>query len=471
MPRSYGDGMRRPSPVTDSGPQDPFAGLYPSGVEALRVAWHHLRIPGPPPDYGLRGEELHHPDPRRRFARRSIQFLDCASTEDQGCETLALIDKASPHSLFDLMLSEVSASSKSTAADVSAQTGLTLWRTGLNFVRFCAQAAVADEFGLSGGELHLALNCDPHTWDRESVQAAKQFHLHLLYWDAPALEPVSHAQRLGEVADRRLRRQALDPLSFLGARLVTEALEGLDLDVPGASLLPVNDAAVLRGERPLGGVMVLPGWGVLESHGFEDLMRRIHRRLEWLAALLLETFTGLGGTPRPWYRHPLLPGREIGARIARLPFSDGAKDGLMDLAGALRGIAPGTARWLARATPARRMGLMTLNQPAYAMNLHAMGSQGHPLAEGAQLHLIIQPKLFSGIGGAGLLTLGGVPSVRVLRGQGAFSADQWQRRAQFQRAFACFNQEHLQGAEEALREAVRPSPVRHFAGPALGWVA
>jgi hypothetical protein len=463
--------MSRPSLVTDSPPQDPFARLFPAGIESLRVAWNHLRVPGPPPGYELDGEELDHPDPRRRFARRSIHYLDCPASGPLACETLALIDKASPHSQFDLMLSEVSTPSKSTAVDVSPQTGLTLWRSGLNFVRFCGEPRVVDEFGLSGGELHLALNCDPHTWDRESVQAAKQFHLHLLYWDAPSLEPLRHAECLVEVADWRLRRQALDPLSFLGARLVTEALEGLDLGVPGASVVPFGEAMVLRGERPLGAVMVLPGWGVLESPAFEDLMRRAHRRLEWLAALMLETFTGRRETPRPWHRHPLLPGREIGARIAGLPFSDGAKDGLKDLAGALRGIAPGTARWLARATPARRMGLMTLNQPSYAMNIHATASQGHPLAEGARVHLIIQPKLFSGIGGAGLLTLGGVPSVRVLRGQGTFSADQWQRRAQFQRAFACFNQERLQGAEGTLREAVRPSPVRHFAGPALGWVA
>lgn len=457
--------------MTESNPQDPFAALYPPGVEDLRVAWHHLRVPGPPPEYGLQGDELDHPDPRRRFARRSIHLLDCTPVGPGGCETLALIDKASPHSLFDLMVSEVSTASKSTAADVSAQTGLTLWRTGLNFVRFCAQAVVADAFGLSGGELHLALNCDPHTWDRESVQAAKQFHLHLLYWDAPSLEPLSHAQCLGGVADRRLRRQALDPLSFLGARLVTEALDGLNLGVPGASLVPTDEGAVLRGTRPLGAVMALPGWGVLESSGFEDLMRRVHRRLEWLAVLLIETFTGRGGIPSPWHRHPLLPVREIAARIDRLPFGDRAKGGLMDLAGALRDLAPDTARWLVRATPARRMGLMTLNQPSYAMNIHATASQRHPLAEGAQVQLIIQPKLFSGIGGAGLLTLGGVPSVRVLRGQGTFSADQWQRRAQFQRAFACFNQERLQGAQGALREAVRPSPVRCFAGPALGWVA
>jgi len=431
------------------------------------VAWNHLRTPGPQPGYGLQGDELSHPDPRRRFARRSIQYLECPSGGAAQCETLALIDKASPHSLFDLMISEVSTPPKSTAADVHVPTGLTLWRSGLNFVHFCAEAA--DDFGLADGELHLALNCDPHTRDRESVQAAKQFHLHLLYWDAAALAPLEQAQSLDEIADRRLRRQALDPMSFLGARLVTEALTGTESAIPGASMMPLDDRAVVAGQRPLGAVLVLPGWEVLGAPGFEALIRRIHERLEWLAASLLEAFAGQRQPPDPWRRHPLLPLPEIQAAVGRLPFSEVAKAGLVALAQALRDMNPRTAERLARGTPGPRRDLMTLNQPCYALNLHAPG-RAKPLAENAEVHLIIQPKLFSGIGGAGLLTLRGVPSVRIVRGERTFSADQWEQRARFQRAFACFNQERLLEADWPS-DKVRPLPVARFAGPRQGWVA
>jgi hypothetical protein len=454
--------------VTDTAWKDPFAALYPQGVEDLRVAWHHLRVPGPPLEYGLQGDELDHPDPRRRFARRSIHLLDCTRRGPSGCETLALIDKASPHSLFDLMLSETSTPSKSTAADVSVQTGRTLWCTGLNFVRFCSEGSVVDEYGLSGGELHLALNCDPHTEDRESVQAAKQFHLHLLYWDAAALAPLRNAEPLAEITDRRLRRQALDPLSFLGARLVTEALEGIDLGVPGAFLVPVDEWAVLRGERPLGAVMTLSDWAVLESPGFEDLMRRVHQRLEWLAGSLIESFTGRRETPRPWHRHPLLPVREIAARVDRLPLGDLVRDGLMHLAGALRGLAPDTARWLAGATPARRMGLMTLNQPSYAMNLHATAAPGHGRG-GPRCTSSFSPSSSPESGVPACSPWAGCRACGCCGDKGP-SADPWERRARFQRAFACFNQERLL-ARGGTHPALRPSPVRRFAGPALGWVA
>jgi hypothetical protein len=457
------------SAVPDLAATDPFAALYPPGVEALRVAWHHLRVPGPPPGYGLAGDELDHPDPRRRFARRCIQHLACGAPGSEGGETLALIDKASPHSLFDLMLSEVSAPSKSTAADVSRMTGLTLWRTGLNFVHFCEQAA--EEFGLAGGELQLALNCDPNTWDRESVQAAKQFHLHLLYWPVTALAPLARAQTLGEIADRALRRQALDPLSFLGARLVTETLEGRGPGPAGLTVRAVDDEAVLAGRRPIGAVLELPSWDALASPDFEDLVRHIHRRLAWLAARLLESFTGHRDPPPTWHRHPLLPIGTIEPRIATLPFSDAAKAGLLGLARVLRGLDPRTARRLARVTPPRRMGLMTLNQPCYALNLRAATTRGPANPGETGVHLIIQPKLFSGIGGAGLLALGGVPSVRVLRGHGTFSAADWEQRARFQRAFAAFNQGRLEPLPGVVGDAPRPSAVRRFAGPTLGWIA
>jgi hypothetical protein len=117
------------------------------------------------------------------------------------------------------------------------------------------------------------------------------------------------------------------------------------------------------------------------------------------------------------------------------------------------------------------MDLMTLNQPAYALNLHAPRSELDPdppvsgPAAAPLVHMIIQPRLFSGIGGAGLLTLGGVPSVRVLRGQGAFTAAQWRERARFQRRFARYNLERLD--EEPGRE---PGPIRRFASAERGWI-
>lgn len=443
--------------------REPLGALYPPGIERLRVAWRHLRVPGPPLAFALTAQETAHPDPAARFARRTIQCIGC--TRDG--ETLALIDKASPHSRLDLMLSEISPRPRSTAVEVDPRTGRLLWTTGYRFVEFCSQPRIAAEFGLAGGELHLALNCDPHTCDRESVQAAKQFHLHLLYWDRIALQALATAAPLGREDDRRLLRQSLDPLGFLGARLIGEALGGLELGIAGARLLAPDDSAAIRGERPLGCIVRLPGWSALLDPGFEPLIRRIHERLETLAGDLLEAFAGARSRLPPWQRHPLLPLADIRARLAELPCSATSRDGLAQVAERLRSLAGRTAARLARAGPARRMDLMGLNLPAYTLNLYASRAKpggGVPL-HAPMVDLILQPRFFSGIGGAGLLTLGGVPSVRILRGQGRFSAQEWAARARFQRCFARFNRERLDPAA-----GLAPGPIRRFSGTTRGWV-
>ena len=462
-------------PLLESVRQDPFAVLIPEPAARMPVAWDALRVPGPPAAFALTPRELDAPAPLERFHRRTIQLLDCAGA---GGDRLALVDKAMPHALHDLMLSEASAVDKPTPADVAADTGRALWRTGLEFVRFVSDPGSQRTFGLEGGELHLALNCDPNTADRESVQAAKQFHLHLLCWTPEELSALARPDRLGDMTDVRLRRQLLDPLAFLGARIIAEAVAGLDSALAGAAWLPDDPAAVVAGRRPPGALLRLPGWDVLGEPGFEDLIRRLHRRLEQTAAMLLAAFTGRREAPPPWRRHPLLPMAEIAARVDALDLSAETRDGLRRLAAGLRDLPPLAAEHLSGADPATRMHCMTLNQPCYGLNLMAAGGFGsgqgrerrrsgnrQPLPPAAgEVLLVVQTKLFSGTGGAGLLALDGIPSVRILRGQGAYTPRQWQRRAAFQRAFAEHNSAAL-----AAAFGDGCGPVRRLRDFQVGW--
>jgi hypothetical protein len=445
-------------------PRDPFAALIPSAAARMPVAWEQLRVPGAPAGFELTGRELHAAEPLERFHRRTIQLLDCAAGDG---DRLVLVDKAIPHARFDLMLSEASPRDKPTPADVLPVTGQALWRSGLEFVRFVSAAEQQQAFGLAGGQLHLALNCDPNTRDRESVQAAKQFHLHLLYWTAAELAPLGQAGRLDALTDSRLRRQLLDPLGFLGARLIAESIADLEIGIPGTELLGCDDDAVMSGLRPPGCLLRLPGWRVLALPAFEDLVRRLHQRLERVGADLLDAFTGRRGPPEPWQRHPLLSLAEIDARVDALDFSSAVRGGLRTLARGLRDLSDRQAAAMRRASPAARRHCMVLNQPCYALNLYspAVNSPATPLIEAEPLFLIIQTKLFSGIGGAGLLTLGGVPSVRVVRGCGQFSEPDWRRRTDFQRAFAEHN-------GEALRPLLRGgcAAARRFIDLEQGWV-
>jgi hypothetical protein len=442
-------------------PRDALAALYPGRIGDMPVAWHQMRIPGPPPEFALTDEERGHPDPDVRYARRTVQVLGA------GGDRLALVDKASPHALHDLMVSGLATPPHPSPADVSPLTGQVLWRTASSFVRYVSRADVQRNLGLEGGRLHLALNCDPNTQDRESCQANKQFHLHLLYWTRPELAPLADTEELADIGDPLLRRQALDPLAFLGPRLAHECLHDLPLGDCRATLLPWREQEAIAGRVPLGCVIRLSGWDALDEPAFESLVREVHQRIAGLAADILAAFTGRREPPPPWHRHPLLPRGRVRANLDRLPLSAGTRRGLGVLARRLRDLPPGIGDRLRRGTGAWRRHHMTLNQPCYSLSIYtpATNRTARPLDDAPEVLLVLQAKLFSGIGGAGLPSLGGIPSVRIVRGEGTFSRDQWHHRARFQRDFARFNERRLAGMAGMTVE-----PMRRFAGTIRGWV-
>lgn len=424
----------------------------------MPVAWERMRIPGAPTDFALTSAERFDPDPVVRYHRRTIQAIEA------GGERLVLVDKASPHALHDLMVSGLAVPPRAGPDDVAPPLGRALWGTALAFVRFVSDPDVQRAYGLTGGRLHLALNCDPNTQDRESCQADKQFHLHLLYWTAEELAPLRQPERVADFG-ARLRRQALDPLAFLGARLLQEALEQTPLPLDGARLLADEVDAILAGHRPPGCLIALPGWAALQDPAFEPLVRTLHRRIAAVSADLLAAFTGRREAPPPWQRHPLLSRREIETNLARLPWSAAVRGGLRELAARLHDLPGHLAKRLRTGPPAPRKHHMALNQPCYSLNLHApvVNTPEQPLAQAGPVWLILQTKLFSGIGGAGLVSLADVPSVRILRGEGTYDARQWHHRARFQRAFARFN------GDMSTATGLRPGAAARFIDFTQGW--
>ncbi len=446
--------------VPQSKPTDALSGLYPTTANGLPVAWSQVRIPGPPPVFALTTEEQEHPDPATRYRRRLIQAIEASGAR------FGLIDKASPHALYDLMVSALHQPPQPAPTGSSALGGQLLWRSAASFVQFVSRSDVMRGFDLDGGRLHIALNCDPGTQDRESCQANKQLHIHLLYWRREELAALSGAGTLGEIEDLRLRRQSLDPLAFVGAHLIRDALGDLPLGIHGAELLPVDDQAVIEGRQPLGCLLRLPGWGVLDDPAFEALVRHIHQRLEQAGAQVLAAFTGETAPPPPWRRHSLLPRPQIRENLRRLSWSEPSRAGLAHLAERLRDLRPALADRFRRGAPGRRKHHMSLNLPCYSLNLYApfSNTRGRTVRDAETLYLILQTKLFSAIGGAGLVGLGRVPSVRILRGIGSFEPESWHRRARFQRAFAGYNTGRLAGTT-----GLEFGPVRRFADLEQGW--
>jgi len=465
----------------------------PATLGQMPVAWHQLKIPGPPPSLTLSDAEQDAATPSERFQRRTIQLLDLYPKPDASpsrarggidadaigqpssqADRLALIDKASPHALFDLMLTEVSPPTQGQAAkadpsSVAPVTGRVLWQTAANFRRFIAEPAIRRAFELEDGWPQLALNCDPTT-DRESVQALKQFHLHLIYWRAPELNPLQRVECFNDQRDQYLARQCVDPVSFLAPRLVEDCLADLDLGPSKATWLPADAAASCTGRRPLGSLLLLPSWDELAAPAFEKLIRSLHQRLSQIATKLLRALTGTTHPPAPWHRHPLLPTAQVAGNLEQLGLRACVAADLLVLAQRLRDLSAPVAGYLRHRSAARRMHCMTLSQPCYSLSLSPMDAQGRSTATArGPLLLGIQLKLFSGIGGAGLVSLPGIPSVRVVRAQGQFSEADWLRRTDFQRRFAAYNSEALSSSPDGQSGELVRAPMHRFRGVATGW--
>lgn len=200
----------------------------------------------------------------------------------------------------------------------------------------------------------------------------------------------------------------------------------------------------------MGCLIQLPNWALLATPAFEHLIRQLHQRLAETATALLHAVTGREQPPAPWQRHRLLPRHQIAQNLEALGLSAESRAGLLALTERLSDLPAQLAQSLRQASPARRMHCMTLNQPCYSLSLSPMDRLGRStMGSEGPLLLSLQIKLFSGIGGAGLISLPGLPSVRVLRAQGQFSGADWQRRVDFQRRFAAYNTAALMAQEQS----------------------
>ena len=459
--------MKPPAPNTP--PTSGLEALYPSDWEHLRIAWDALHIPAPPDAFALDDEEHDSPDPGCRYRRRTIQSLQVTTPASDHrapqTDTLAFIDKAIPHSQFDLMATDTSPRVQATLTAIGERSLAALLRSAERFIAFVSQPDVRRRFGLENGLAHIALNCDPNTRDRESCQAVKSFHLHFIYWTAAELAGLNKTETLAQPVDDLPRRRVLDPLTALGSRLIHEHLQRCNFSNWNAQLIPYRDLP--RGDETglIGCLIRLPGWQVLPTRSFRTLLAQVHHGIEECTRAVLQAFTGRNDIPPPWSRWPLLPRPDIHRNLKDLPYSPPVLGDLGYLADTLQSLSPKTLDGL-RHRPRQRIQHLSLNPPSYALNLYSPQPNGpqQTLIDSSPIYLIIQPKLFSAVGGAGALPLAGIPSVYVRRGIGRFSETAWRLRAEFQREFLQFNQSSLE------QFADRPlPPARQLTDCRQGW--
>jgi hypothetical protein len=387
---------------------DALHALYPPAAAGFRVVegMPAPRQPNPPPNVRNTGT-VHD------FYGKALLF----EAKVPGGDELAFIDKAFPHSRYDVMALVSSEPVRTSAIDLAAATKSLLGRLAYHFVEYLSDRSVIREYGLEDGHFHMCFNYDRHTVDREnSMFYDKRFHLHLNYWPGRDLA-LSRTVSWGRIASTAERRRLLDPATFLGTSLLHDATLG---QVAGLRLMSVDDERDLRLGLPPGLKLELAGFTALCGPHFADVLDELHLAAERVYSDIYEAFTGHGFETRVWSRPRLLPTARIAANLRKLSWlSPRSLAYLSPLAAKLTNLED-DALALYRHDEAARVRRMSLAGLDYSIGLASRqrNTGATPLVTADKVLLVMQPRLFGDIGGAGLPWIDGIPIVKVDRSRG-----------------------------------------------------
>lgn len=415
------------SAVPHGGVADRFAPLYPASAMALPVipSLSMPRLPAPPPD--VRNLRPHYRD---HYGPHILREYPVGGSGDR----IVVIDKAFPHSVYDMMLLATVADDTviaSSVSDVHQDMLTTLLTFCGQFVRYAQAGSTQRRFGLGGAQLMIGTNYDPATTDRDNGQWwDKRMHWHLNCW--PATD-YCHAAivPLREVTNVAQRRALVDPIAHLAAHVMRDAVRASPLP---AGCWIVDEPA----EGPVGFKIGLPGWDFLPRCG--PLLRQVHDVAADAYAQLRQCFTGSSAVSPPWTRPGLLPPGEVTANLDTLTWlSETAKRGLVTLRSLLRDVTAHEMH-LMRADMNRANRCLALSGLDYHLGLWSPsqpeGWRGH-----RQVYLVMQAKLLSAIGSSPAIG-GGVASL-LDRHQGPImSPQQTLQRRQFQERFLTLLDHH-----------------------------
>ncbi len=314
-------------------------------------------------------------------------------------ERLAVIDKAWPHSLYDVMLLVARDDVLRTSVGDTPPAVLTaLMRACAQFADYVSTPCVMSEFGLMGSQTSIAWNHD-RTVDRDNGQWwDKRLHLHFNCW--PKSAHSNRSVRLGDVADTTTRRSLVDPVAYLAHRVILDALT--DHSLPDGCV-PLAPDPLRDGHEhlPVGLKIRLPGgWPFVTTPECRRLLRLLHKTAAATYRNLLLSFTGQVEPSSDWRRPPLLPPPDVQRRLTGLRWlTPGSREELLRLRGVLRELT-GRELELLRRRPEIANRCMTLGGLSYNLAFHSPHSatRERPLSATPDLYLVMQFKLISYIG-------------------------------------------------------------------------
>lgn len=349
---------------------------------------------------------------------------------ENSTDYISLAPKFKPHSDYEMMLQSTDSVVKSPITSLADETISYIFGTGLDFIKFYSKPENVLNFSMDGGYAYLAFNYDEMTTDRHSGMSKKPFHLHLNSWKMPTLS------RLNEVDKNSVSpyyyESIVDPIFDLNRALVYDALDCDELN----KYLERSNPICGGEEISYSGIYKLKGgWEFLESEEFPKMMKLIHERLEERYKDILECFCGTREIPELYTRHILLSDKSIMNNIISSSMPDSTKAALIKMMDRVHSITPEEFTKLSENTDIRDS-YIPLRWLAYSIGFFSNEyiSCDRSLVD-EDCYMNCTPRLYTKIGGASILNMPENAIVKIDRGSGDISKDEFDGRVEMHKAF------------------------------------
>lgn len=350
---------------------------------------------------------------------------------EEGEDYISLAPKFKPHSDYEMMLQTTDNVVKSPSTSLTDEAIHYIFGTGYKFIEFLSDKETVEKYGMDGGYPYLVFNYDEFTTDRHSGMSKKPFHLHLNSWKKKTIDRITQIDK--ETANPYYYASVVDPVFDLTRTLCYDALDCEELNKYLEKANPIcGDQEIFYS----GVFKVKGGWEFLDSKEFPKMLKTIHNRLESRYKEILKCFTGKDTMPELYTRHILLPQCRIVDNIVEADFQDSTKEALVKLLPKVRSITDEEFQELCKNTDLRDT-IIPMRWLAYSVGFFSNDyiDKNKPYKENT-LYMNCTPRLYTKIGGASIMNFPEKSLVKIDRGEGIYSQEEFDSHVEFQKEFA-----------------------------------
>lgn len=349
---------------------------------------------------------------------------------ENGADYISLAPKFKPHSDYEMMLQSTDSVVKSPIVSLSDEAVNHIFGTGFDFIDYWSNSDNILKYDMDGGYTYLVFNYDEFTTDRHSGMSKKPFHLHLNSWKRETIDRICEIDK--DSVSPYYYESVVDPIFDLTRVLARDALECPELEeyleianpICGDQEIDYSAVYRLRG-----------GWRFLNSFEFSKMMKTIHSRLEERYKEILNCFCGTIEMPKEYTRHLLFDKTTIEKNILSADFQDSTKIALFQLMDRVSSITPEDFIELSKNTDLRDS-VIPLRWLAYSVGFFSNEylSRNGKIVE-SDAYMNCTPRLFTKIGGASIMNFPEHALVKIDRGQGNISDEEFEHRVNMHKDF------------------------------------